>query len=339
MSNNWRLVGVAVVLVTCGVFAQSNDEVFPDLLVEQVGPAPLPYQPIRLRFVLSNGSGKITRKLQYLESECYVTGIKGPTNFKFQPIGTASYLHFRPMMTTGTVPLYGRAISGKQHHLAPGEKQSVSGPFVGVGFWGNVRVLFPEPGEHTLRLEFLQNATEGPRLQAEPRLVTVGKPAGDDAAWFEFFQKKKNVADDFVTALAYGFGAQKREGGSLEALMVLYPKSSYVPYARYALAARLVYDYSRDRGAQRAELDEPRKLLEAIDLKDFAYAPDALVLMKRIKEYQQDEDGAAKIAARLQKEYPDAIEWFEEQARTRVPFEKIQENRKAGQAKPDPKKP
>lgn len=339
MSKNWRFTCVAVALVMCGVSAQSNnDAVLPDLLVEQVGPAPLPYQPIRLRITLSNGGDKATQKMQHVESECYITGIKGPTNFKFQPVG-GDYLGLRPVMAHGTPRPYHREASRKQHQLAPGQKQSVSGTFVGVGFLGGERVLFPEPGEHTLRVEYLQNATMGPRLKADELFVTVGKPTGDDAAWFEFFKKKKNVADDFMTALAYRYGARKREGGALEALIELFPKSSYVPYARFALAARLVTDYENDRGAQRAELKEPWDLLAAIDLKDFAYAPDALVLMKKIKEHQDDEDGANKIAARLQKEYPDAIEWFEEQVRKKVPFEKIQENRKAAQAKPEPKKP
>ncbi|MBL8797693.1 MAG: hypothetical protein JNM56_27590 [Planctomycetia bacterium] len=341
MCRKCSLVGVALLLSVSGARGLAPDAAdLPELHAEVIGAAPLPYQPIRLRFTLKNDGKQPTRKIQYLESGCSLTGIKGPANVQFQPVGTRGYLNLRPTATIGgPLTRYFHAVYRKLHQLAPGHQQSVSGPFVGGGVLDVVRPLFTEPGEHALRYDFSQNATEGPHLQAEPVLVTVGKPAGDDAAWFDFFQKKKNVADGFVTGLAYRHGVQPREGGSLEALMTLFPKSSYVPYAHFVLAAHIVYDYEKKRldGASVSRLKAAWDHLTAIDMKDFAYAPDALVLMKRIKEYQEDQEGAAAIAVRLQKEYPDAIEWLEEQARDRVPFDKIQENRRA--AAPEPKKP
>jgi hypothetical protein len=335
----------AFALIVCGIgFVPAEPAAepgLPELTVEQISSTPLPYQAIRLRITARNAGKAAIENSAPLEYACHLTDIKGPSDKQPRFPGNPQRLSLWPLATSAP-NFYHMQVAKQTITWKPGETQTLTDAFLGMGIDYHL-ILFVEPGDHEFKVvsAFAKEAT--PRSNAKQFRVTVPKPQNDDAAWFHLLTKKPSVRKNWVYALGFHHPPNALAAGALDAYVDLYPKSSYVPYARLLLARHYLDQWREVGGEKRPpfpdDVKAARKHLEAIDLKGFPYAPDVLVELKRVATLEDDAAAVKKLDALLQADFPDAYEWFEEQAKDGISFEKIQENRKAAQAKPDPKKP
>lgn len=302
-----------------------------ELLVEQIGPAPLPHQSVRLRLTLTNLGKQEIAQLRLLEPAILLAQVKGPQDQAFRPsldsknLGKRVYT-FSPNRTDGfgeVTPL-SRMVATERITLQPKEKVTISGAF---GPWRLEDGIFEQPGDYSLQLVYL---TFGFRLKAKPFTVRVAKPEGDDAEALKLLSEKMDVLDGIIFCMRQYhvvFG-NPNDLGLLEKIVQRYPKSSYADYARLLLARTLQHH---------RKYEEANEVLKTINTKDFALGATALVWLR---DRTEDPKEIERLDAKLNADFYDSYEWIKDQAE-RVTYAELMELRKppAERKKPEPAKP
>jgi hypothetical protein len=299
--------------------------------VEQVGPAPLPYQWVRLRVTfLNNGKEAITDS-RLLSPGIAFTGLKGPKDEGIRRPGQTSYVLGPPQSSKGGLssPLTGVAKMKQEQRLTlqPGERITISGA---IGSWRAGDGVFDQPGDYQLQLKYVGKDY---LLPAKPITVTVGKPQGTDADSLKLLQQRDKALAGFTSALCLdNVWLSKDSVLFYKEFVEKNSKSTYADYARYLLTCRgsLVKNFETP--------DESRRTLENINVKTFPFGAD--VLLKQRAWAQQDKARIAKIDEKLDAEFYDSDVWIEDQANRRT-FAQLMELRKppAERKKPEPVKP
>jgi hypothetical protein len=197
-------------------------------------------------------------------------------------------------------------------YLGPGEQTSVSfalglqwREIIGGRQVGGPHIpLFPEAGEYWLKCEYAGVKTE---LKVEVR-----EPKGEDRAVYEALQKNPSLA---AALLDYLHPPEAALIPKLEAIVELFPESSYAGYARFALARFHLkgngFPLDQTPNVSRVALAKATDQLEQIypDRRSAAaYYPNAMIAMKAadLRFYEVN-----FIAARLSDHYWDSVEYLE----------------------------
>jgi hypothetical protein len=292
-----------------------------ELLVEQIGPALLPYQSVRLRLTLKNSGRHEVAQLRLLEPAILLTQVKAPKDREFRPPSDIEHLRhgytIRPRRITaiGVITPFSKMVTTEHLTLRPGEVATISGAF---GPWRLDDGIFEQPGDYALQLVYLSAAF---RLKAKPFSVRVGKPVGDDAEALKLLTGNREHLGAILLALRtpdIGLGGPIIP--MLEKLIQRYPKSSYADYARLALTRAGAF-----------------KQLKDVETKQFALGPDVLLCLR-----SGEQDHIARTDTKLRADFYDACEWTEYQAdHMELSFKEWLELRKppAERKKPEPAKP
>ncbi len=94
----------------------------------------------------------------------------------------------------------------------------------------------------------------------------------------------------------------------LRKLIADHPKSSYADYARFALARWLFYD------KEHGNIELAAKAMKELDHEHFAYGDYSLSLLREILKGMGSRDEAERVAARLDKAFPDSPQRLEDLA-------------------------
>ena len=327
----------------------------------------LPYQAVRLRFVVQNvGDRRIVPMIQ--PSALFnIRGIRSPSDNDFRPARCPE------LPDDLRAPVGQRKLPPAALQLKPG--QTISVTFCMAADWRcrrptppDGRPLFPQPGIY----QTLWRTNQRYELP-----VTVAAPQGADKEIWRMMTEDTYLADAMMSP---AHAADPDAVETMKEIVWRHPQSSYADYARFALArahvkgggyflttddrdlakgveftlsqfedsdeqlrealtdhfdvghlrgtrARIVDDLVRARkvppAARQAAISafvalkritaEDRaaavRLLEDIKNRDFAYAPNALVLLWKILR-RDDPERAKNVADRLTREYPDSCEWI-----------------------------
>ena len=200
--------------------------------------------------------------------------------------------------------------------LRPREKVSVSSGFcgtyppgVGDHRWHTffpIATLFPEPGVYQLKTEtradLLWHEKKGPDILPVSVTITVRAPQGDDKAFCEHLQRDKMLASLLLWPINI---PEEQHLPKLRQMILEYPKSSYTPYARFALA-RYYYVRKASKAEREKGVQILRELLEP-ERPDFPYEPYAIAAL-----LEMDPTSREKYAPIMDREYCDAVEWLDE---------------------------
>jgi hypothetical protein len=279
-----------------------------DVALEQDGPDPLPYQPVRLRITFKNLTKQsINPGLPHFEEDLQFLELKGPEDQDFRPIRTATQL---------TQPFRGLACIYRNLppvYLEAGGRRSLSFPL--VAYWAPMKIgapewfpdspvqpLFPKPDAYTFRYYYRCDPTKS--LQSKATIVRtltvkVKEPAEKDRAVLDTLAQDNRLYGDIMNVLWWT--PTKEDVPKLQAILRDHPDSAYAPYARLALARHYAAYSDPSRRVSRAKAaDEAEKLLGT----DFALRPSAFrVMVDCDPEYRQ------KSLESLFNEFYDAIEW------------------------------
>lgn len=94
---------------------------------------------------------------------------------------------------------------------------------------------------------------------------------------------------------------------AVERLVLRYPRSAYADYGRWALALVCLGGSDRIDQATPEQKKEARIALRALNLKEFAYAPRALVLLRQIAEDEAEKKGVTET---LDRDFPNDLVWL-----------------------------
>lgn len=282
---------------------------------EEAGPPPYPFQAARLRLIVQNVSGKRVGKIIAPDRVHRITGLKGPQDQEFRRPGAGLVRgggrdriidNHAARHRRNRVPLF----------LEPGEAIAVSFP-VGVEGYREVPGKpelavspFPRPGTYTFQCSYLVGVRPGDMAAGRDISVVgsveveVGTPRGPDAAVYDLLQEDGRLVSALIGATR---PPEQEVVPKLEALLKLYPKSSYAPYVHYALARYHFHQGGPERRVHRARAATH---LEAVLHRPFAYRPTAAILMRAADPAATD-----RVKNLLNKEHPDAIEWLNVVAR------------------------
>jgi len=341
----------SLIVLTIGLSSKGENKPPPEglqLLVQKVGPDPLPYQAVRLRLTLRNDGKKEVADLLLPEGTSILTGIKGPKDADFLSTGLKG--------RRGGVGLLPRSRSDFRNHdlvfetqrltLKPGEQDSVVGAFVRPASPDELALLL-QPGEHTLRLEYWQKYSASFDLKPATVQVKVAEPKGADAEVCKLLDKlratKRDVVDSFMAAIYYRDCPEAETVPFLESIVTKYPKSSYADYARLILAHHHLEgqdpDGKQKKDIPKADIDAAVAYLNAINVKDFPYAADALLFLRTIHRWRTgDQRQVGQIEARLAAEFPEDVAWIVAQS-DRLFLSKLIEDRKLAPINRGPRNP
>jgi hypothetical protein len=277
-----------------------------ELLVEQIGPAPLPHQSVRLRLTLRNSGKQEIKQLRIVDGPCFLRKVKGPRDVGYRyPDKAAS------PRETGTYGFQSRDLfrvelnsmwANERLTLKPGDRIAVSGTF---GPWQPGDGVFSEPGDYLLEMAYV---TDDFTLRAKPYKVKVAKPTGDDAEAVKLLSDNKSQLDAVIFCLRTSHIALGGQTASmLEKLIRKYPKTSYADYARLALTR-----------------SGPVKQLADVNTQQFALGADVLLLLRK---HAKDKVAIEQIETKLATDYYDSYEWIKDQAE-RVTYAELMERRK-----------
>lgn len=279
-----------------------------EMKVELVGEPPLPFQPVRLRVSIRNVSkNRLGPRLGPVD-DCRDALIRGPRDDRYEPAQAG--LSFSATTTTSACYTMNRRAP---LYLEPGEQTSVSFALgrrrveVGTGVVPQPRdiSLFPEPGEYWLKCSYCKDIEK----QLE---VRVREPQGADRAIYEVLRKNPQLA----AALLEGVRPPEEAlVPKLEAIVELFPESSYAGYARFALARFHLkgngFPLEHPPNVTRVALAKAATQLEQIypDPRIAgAYYPNAMIAMKAadLRFYEIN-----MIAGRLVDNSRDSVEYLE----------------------------
>jgi hypothetical protein len=230
----WIPVVRAVDLVPKYVPVDSKDMT---LKLEVVGSAPLPYQAIRLQMTLHNISSNTLGPIQSID-RCAGAWVKRPTENDFSGYrgSIRMFDSERPHNITNTQHINYQG----PLRLKPGEESSAS--FVVAAEWldrqgqlhpsGTGIAIFSKPGIYVIKGFYLIDGQKEKWIEAITE-VEVKEPQGDDKKVWELLQKDEQLAGALMCPVDAPSDDVRPK---LIQLLKDYPKSSYAPYARFALA-------------------------------------------------------------------------------------------------------
>jgi hypothetical protein len=301
-----------------------------EIVVEQVGPAPLPYQWVRLRVTFHNKGKEAITDPRLLSPGMAFTAVKGPKDRALRRPGEGPYMLGPPQPSKNglTYPSsrLGRMKQEERLTLQPGESISITGA---LGSYQAGDGVFDQPGDYLLQLRYVGKQS---LLSAKPLTMTVGTPQGTDAEALKLLQKQNASLAGFTAAVRYdNIWLDKEYILKLKEIVDKHPKSSYADYARYLLTCRMG-EKAFDKPA------EAGQALESIDVKTFPFGANVLLTQRLWAQY--DKAQLAKIDEKLDADFYDSDVWIEDQA-NRLSFAKLMELRKppAERKKPEPVKP
>lgn len=253
------LIGLAVTI--CGAISPAAPPANQRLafVVERVSDTPLPFQAVRLRLTVKNVTADRIEGLYPLESGCSVCAVQTPQERSFVPRRVRHVDLLRVTLATAARP---RNVS-IPFTLEPGESRSVTFAVSGhlVELMENIDrearfdPLFPTVGTYRLRCSYRYVLTVPPGTPAEFRHlyaevdIPVEAPRAIDQPWLDVLRREPGL----VRAMLQPISECTREpAAKLTALLkkepaVAPPKSSYVHYARFALAKHYL-DHSAEDG-------------------------------------------------------------------------------------------
>lgn len=291
-----------------------------ELEVEQPQESICPYQAIRLRCTLRNIS-KSTLKHAVLLDDGVAFWIRGHSEKTFSrpPHCILLYPEGR-----STIPSASSGFSTKVPlFLGPGEKTSVSFAFAAA--WRDNRgerlpidrgnPIFAEPGIYVIKCGYCVDNKENKFIEQTLK-IHVRIPEGQDKDVYELLKNDQQLASALMRPVDV---PAKEAVPKLKDIVDKFPKSSYVPYARFALARAYLHGLGLDTTSSRVRRAHSGDELEAVikqhyneEIKkvvpnNFPYRPNALILLSKI-------DPNEKWSSRtcLHREYPDSMEWIEE---------------------------
>jgi hypothetical protein len=268
-----------------------------EVKLELVGSPPAPLQAIRVRLSVRNVSDRKLGPLMPVDS-VYGALIKGPSDDGFRSAP-------RSVRAFGGFGFIGEGGTGREQRnrkaplfLEPGEQTSVTWAF--AAGWKRkdsqwiAEPIFSEEGKYRVKAFY-------PRASQKyiERVITIEVPApqGDDAKIVSALQKQP----DLLSTLLNQFDpAPKDVAAELVGLVRLYPKSSYAPYARLALAR-----FRMNQGSE-VQFAAAATELEEILHVPFAYQPNAWMRLAKA-----DENKRERVNAYMNLEHRDALEWLE----------------------------
>lgn len=290
-----------------------------EIAVQQRQESICPYQAIRVRITLRNISKSILNHDVVPENGTRCRIRRPNQDDFFQPLGSVLLRRDRTSATrprefmNGRVPLF----------LEPGEKTSVS--FAIAASWmskdgkklpvNKGEAIFTEPGVYWIKCEYLVDGLQHPYVEHSIP-VKVRRPEGQDKAVYELLKNDQALA----SALMRDIDAPASEVvPRLKEIIERFPDSSYVPYARFALARAYMAGIGLNTTSRRVaraiiadELDaiikhryDPEKKLVLPDT--FPFRPNALVVLSSIDPLEGE-----VARGYLHTQHPDSLEWLEE---------------------------
>jgi hypothetical protein len=206
---------------------------------QQLGGPTLPYQAVQIRSTLRNTSEK--KRLGPIVPIGAMVGIKGPADTHYQ----GAFYYFERFERAG-ISVSGNINSLEQKmnvhlFLDPGKKCSlsvafgkrISGPHE-PGGRTLYEPVFPVPGTYTLKCGYILDAKTDERAYDVVE-IQVLEPKGADQKVYELLQKDKALALEMLGQPLIAAPAADIYP-KLNKLVEDYPNSSYIPYARLALA-------------------------------------------------------------------------------------------------------
>ena len=313
------------------------------LLVEKIGSDPVPYQAVRLRITLRNNGKKAVADLPLVESACGITGFQKPGQKQFSAIDTNDKI-ILPRYELGRTRHHSLVAQNQRLVLKPGEEESIISSFAGPVDKRSL-ALFPESGDYSLRLEYARTMNGGASVKPALVHLTVRKLEGEDRAACSILENQRvKVTEDFTQSIIYrepppGFETHE----ALKKIIREHPKSSYANFGRFMEAQRLlqwnILGGKTPKEMPKAELDQAVAYLKAINLKQYPYGADALLLLRKInEEYIGDAKEVKRIEAQLEAEFKDDLAWIEAQSE-RIPLEKLMEDSKKPPVQRGPRNP
>jgi hypothetical protein len=191
--------------------------------------------------------------------------------------------------------------------------------------WDRGVPIFDQPGTYLVKCKYLVSVKrlKGPepagveeKYIEQVLEVKVAAPEGPDKAVYDLLKKDQQLA----SALMRPVDAPAKEAvPKLKEIIEKFPKSSYAPYARFALARAYLNGLGLDTPSSRVRRALTGDELEAVTKhhydaeakriipNTFPYRPNALVLLSQL-----DATEAWFARSYLHKEHPDSLEWIEE---------------------------
>lgn len=265
--------------------------------VELDGAAPLPLQPVRLRLVLRNVSQKRLGPIPPIDSYDGPL-VKRPQDKDWRAKAMGSDF---AGVTVQTARSRKNELKDARLYLGPGEQTSVS---LALGLsregQGEKEPLFIQPGLYRLKCRYLNLEKE---IEVEVRALQ-----GDDRAVYEVLRREWPL----LLVLLSGRGwPDPKYVPKLQALLELYPDSSYASYLHFALARFYLrgngFAVPRVGGVDLARsADHLEKIVK--HPAPGAFLPNAYIAFRMADPYQYERD---QMAGRLWDKHPDALEWLE----------------------------
>ena len=287
--------------------------------LQVVGPEPLPYQAVRLRLVAQNQSTKGHGPIKDLfgVNTHFRNGNKPDRLLGELQIwwSFSTAFHYR-FPRTGTPPWLAYTRDW-QVFLQPEERISVSwvlcGDFLvpGTRFpespqFVQVKPLLSESGTYQfacpIAADRLFHLDKAPEFVTPTLKINVRVPQGQDKDFCELLQKDAKL----TSVLLWPVNVPTEEQlPKLRQVILQYPKSSYTPYAKFALA-RYYYARKASKAERETGIQILRDLLEPLR-PDFPFEPYAIAALLEL-----DPTSHAKWVPVMDREYPDAVEWLDE---------------------------
>lgn len=261
----------------------------------------LPFQAVRFQLIWKNTGTKDFRPRLHLDSGFNVWEIKRPGESKFtrfkSPVLDASGVSIDASTPYVNEPLV----------FKPGERLSIS--WCMAAEWSDsqsAEPLFTKPGKYQITVRWAELGRDGQDItDPKPIIVTIDEPRGEDVAIMQDLANDQELLGALLSPI--NVPHPKTLAPRLTDFIAKHLNSSYSDYARFALARSVAgVEYLENPftvGRNRKE--KALALLQGIDIKNFAYGPEALVFQRRLYESLDDQELTARSARRLDLLFPD----------------------------------
>jgi hypothetical protein len=291
-----------------------------ELQVEQPQESICPFQAIRLRCTLRNIS-KATLNRAVLLDNGVALWIKGPYDKAFSrpPQSILLFPKGRPTNPSSASGMYNRV----PLFLEPGEKTSVS--FAFAASWRTQEgaklpddqgePIFAEPGTYLVKCDYCVDNKQN-KLIEKVLKVHVRVPGGQDKAVYDLLKNDRQLTSVLMRPVDT---PAKETVSKLKEIIEKFPESSYVPYARFALARAYLNGLGLDTASSRVRRAFAGDELEAVikhgyDAQakkiipnTFPYRPNALVLLSHLDAHER-----LSALNHLRCDHPESLECIEE---------------------------
>ena len=284
----------------------SRDDVL--VTAERVGPPPLPYQAVRIRLILRNTSSKRLGPLYNVDQQFRILGIRRPGSSSYLSVAHVVLL-YDPDRPSGPTA---RARLNRMRPLVLKPHDETSVTFASAAEWRLLgsrvpRPLFDKPGGYSVKVGYGRPWSED--LVADPITMVVPKPEGDDALICQM------LAANPALAMAMMSPVHRPETTVIPALKKIverFPESSYVNYARFALARWHMKGLEITENASEEGRAAALGHLERIDTRRFAYGPNTVItllkVLSRSVRTSRQLDRVRTLEKALQDEWADSVE-------------------------------